>query len=229
MRSTTWSPPTTFDYEVAPELRRDGARRGELREAARIEVGLRSLLTAGGFGAFTDTFEDLGGLHQLPGIAVQRLMADGLRVRRRGRLEERGPRPPVQGDGERATGRDVVHGGLHLPPRSGRPARPRRAHAGDLSEPGRRPAVMRDPPAFDRRTGRSRPAGVRRRPWSRAGRGDDRPGRSPPDRGQHHRCRRSDRGVAPAPGRPGPLAAATRPADRGRGVADRRRRAPYGA
>ena len=60
-----------------PELRPDGARRGELREAARIEVGLRSLLTAGGFGAFTDTFEDLGGLKQLPGIAVQRLMADG--------------------------------------------------------------------------------------------------------------------------------------------------------
>ena len=65
------------DYEVAPDLRRDGARRDELREAARIEVGLRSLLTAGGFGAFTDTFEDLGGLKQLPGIAVQRLMADG--------------------------------------------------------------------------------------------------------------------------------------------------------
>src|SRR4029077_1200483 len=65
------------DYDVARDLRRDGARREELREAARIEVGLRSLLTAGGFGAFTDTFEDLGGLKQLPGIAAQRLMADG--------------------------------------------------------------------------------------------------------------------------------------------------------
>jgi L-arabinose isomerase len=64
-------------YEVVPELRADGARRPELRTAARIEVGLRSLLTAGGFGAFTDTFEDLGGLEQLPGIAVQRLMAEG--------------------------------------------------------------------------------------------------------------------------------------------------------
>jgi len=64
-------------YEVEPALRPDGARRPELRTAARIEVGLRSLLTAGGFGAFTDTFEDLGGLEQLPGIAVQRLMADG--------------------------------------------------------------------------------------------------------------------------------------------------------
>ena len=47
------------------------------RDAARIEVGLRAFLTDGGFGAFTDTFEDLGQLKQLPGIAVQRLMADG--------------------------------------------------------------------------------------------------------------------------------------------------------
>jgi len=65
------------DYAVTPELRAGGARRDELREAARIEVGLRTFLTAGGFGAFTDTFEDLGSLRQLPGIAVQRLMADG--------------------------------------------------------------------------------------------------------------------------------------------------------
>jgi L-arabinose isomerase len=48
-----------------------------LRDAARIELGLRGFLVAGGFGAFTDTFEDLGDLTQLPGIAVQRLMADG--------------------------------------------------------------------------------------------------------------------------------------------------------
>ena len=40
-------------------------------------MGLRSVLLDGGFGAFTDTFEDLGRLRQLPGIAVQRLMADG--------------------------------------------------------------------------------------------------------------------------------------------------------
>ena len=65
------------DYLVAPDLGPDGARRDELSEAARIEVGLRGLLEAGGFGAFTDTFEDLDGLVQLPGIAVQRLMADG--------------------------------------------------------------------------------------------------------------------------------------------------------
>ena len=39
--------------------------------------GLRDFLTDGGFGAFTTNFEDLGGLRQLPGLAVQRLMADG--------------------------------------------------------------------------------------------------------------------------------------------------------
>jgi L-arabinose isomerase len=48
-----------------------------MREAARIELGLRGFLEAGGFKAFTDTFEDLGELRQLPGIGVQRLMADG--------------------------------------------------------------------------------------------------------------------------------------------------------
>jgi L-arabinose isomerase len=64
-------------YELAPALRPDGDRRTSLRDAARIEVGLRSFLEAGGYSAFTDTFEDLGSLVQLPGIGVQRLMADG--------------------------------------------------------------------------------------------------------------------------------------------------------
>jgi L-arabinose isomerase len=64
-------------YDVVPELRRDGASHASLREAAAIEVGLRSFLEAGGYRAFTDTFEDLGELPQLPGLAVQRLMADG--------------------------------------------------------------------------------------------------------------------------------------------------------
>jgi L-arabinose isomerase len=64
-------------YEVVPELRRGGDRHESLRYAARIEAGLRQFLTTGGFGAFTTNFEDLGGLRQLPGLAVQRLMADG--------------------------------------------------------------------------------------------------------------------------------------------------------
>jgi L-arabinose isomerase len=65
------------EYTVAAPLRADGERRAELRDGARIELGLRAFLTAGGFKAFTTTFEDLHGLKQLPGLAVQRLMADG--------------------------------------------------------------------------------------------------------------------------------------------------------
>jgi L-arabinose isomerase len=65
------------EYDVVPELGKGGDRHGSLLEAAYIEQGLRDFLGAGGFNAFTDTFEDLAGLPQLPGIAVQRLMADG--------------------------------------------------------------------------------------------------------------------------------------------------------
>ncbi|MFI5978195.1 L-arabinose isomerase [Streptomyces sp. NPDC051452] len=64
-------------YVLAPELAVGGERHESLRYAARIELGLRTFLTEGRFGAFTTNFEDLGGLRQLPGLAVQRLMADG--------------------------------------------------------------------------------------------------------------------------------------------------------
>jgi L-arabinose isomerase len=64
-------------YEVAPELLPGGARHKALRYGAALELGLRSFLDGGGFGAFTTSFEDLAGLRQLPGLAVQRLMADG--------------------------------------------------------------------------------------------------------------------------------------------------------
>ncbi|MER7166937.1 L-arabinose isomerase [Micromonospora sp. NPDC000207] len=64
-------------YRLAAELRTGGDRHDSLRYAARVEAGLRDFLDAGGFRAFTTNFEDLGGLRQLPGVAVQRLMADG--------------------------------------------------------------------------------------------------------------------------------------------------------
>ncbi|MCU1546433.1 MAG: L-arabinose isomerase [Homoserinimonas sp.] len=64
-------------YDVVPELRRGGDRHNSLRYGAAIELGLRSFLEEGGFGAFTTSFEDLGALRQLPGLAVQRLMAEG--------------------------------------------------------------------------------------------------------------------------------------------------------
>jgi L-arabinose isomerase len=65
------------EYELAADLRAGGARRSSLLEAARIEAGLRAFLGDRGYGGFTDTFQDLHGMSQLPGIAAQRLMADG--------------------------------------------------------------------------------------------------------------------------------------------------------
>jgi len=64
-------------YALTPDLKKGKARHDSIREAARIELGLRAFLTEGNFKGFTTTFEDLHGLRQLPGLAPQRLMADG--------------------------------------------------------------------------------------------------------------------------------------------------------
>jgi len=65
------------EYDVAQVLKPGGAKHDSLREGARIEIGMRHFLQSGNFKAFTTTFEDLYGLAQLPGLAVQRLMRDG--------------------------------------------------------------------------------------------------------------------------------------------------------
>lgn len=64
-------------YRLVASLQKGGAQRSSLYEAAKIELGLKAFLEDGNFKGFTDTFEDLHGLAQLPGIAVQRLMAAG--------------------------------------------------------------------------------------------------------------------------------------------------------
>ena len=64
-------------YTMDADLNKGGARHSSVYEAARIELGMRSFLKKGGFKGFSDTFEDLHGMAQLPGIASQRLMADG--------------------------------------------------------------------------------------------------------------------------------------------------------
>lgn len=64
-------------YVMADALRKNGSRYSSLRDAAKIEAGLSHFLKDGGYDGFTDTFEDLHGLKQLPGIAAQRLMASG--------------------------------------------------------------------------------------------------------------------------------------------------------
>lgn len=65
------------EYKFTDARNRNNAIREKLQEAARIELGMRNFLESGRFNAFTTTFEDLHGLHQLPGLAVQRLMNDG--------------------------------------------------------------------------------------------------------------------------------------------------------
>lgn len=65
------------EYAVVQEMLPGGAKRESLRDAARIELGLRAFLEAGDFKAFTTNFQALHGIKQLPGIAVQRLMAGG--------------------------------------------------------------------------------------------------------------------------------------------------------
>jgi L-arabinose isomerase len=64
-------------YEMSGDLKKGGARHNSIRDAAKIEIGLRAFLENGNFKGFTTTFEDLHGLAQLPGLAPQRLMADG--------------------------------------------------------------------------------------------------------------------------------------------------------
>lgn len=64
-------------YELPEEAQTPGAYQDSIKYQARIELGMRSFLEEGGFTAFTTTFEDLHGLKQLPGLAVQRLMEDG--------------------------------------------------------------------------------------------------------------------------------------------------------
>jgi L-arabinose isomerase len=66
-----------LEYREAYSITKEHDRPEALRVGAKIELGLRAFLEEGGFGAFTDTFQDLHGLGQLPGIATQRLMAEG--------------------------------------------------------------------------------------------------------------------------------------------------------
>ena len=63
--------------KLQADLQKNGSRHDALRDAARIEIGLKTFLEQGDFKGFTNTFEDLHGLLQLPGIATQRLMAQG--------------------------------------------------------------------------------------------------------------------------------------------------------
>lgn len=65
------------DYEIAPAVFTDDYALQMLKNEARLELGMRTFLEKGGFKAFTNCFENLAGLTGLPGLATQRLMAQG--------------------------------------------------------------------------------------------------------------------------------------------------------
>ncbi len=215
---------------VAPELAR-GRRTARVAALRRPDRGRAAAVPDdGGFGAFTTNFEDLGGLRQLPGLAVQRLMADGYGFGGEGDWKTSALLAAVKAMGAGTGRRHLVHGGLHLPLRPGRAEDPRRAHARGLPDDRRRAAVVRDPPARHRRPRGPGAAGVRRR--ARPGRGGrpGRPRRPIPAGGQ--RDRRSSPPDEPLPKLPvaravwEPRAVAL---DLGRVLADRGRAAPHGA
>jgi len=64
-------------YDLMTSLQKGGVKRQSLKDAARIELGIKAFLEDGGFSAYTNTFEDLHGMKQLPGIGSQRMMAAG--------------------------------------------------------------------------------------------------------------------------------------------------------
>ena len=65
------------NYVILEEALNDASKYAAIEEQAKIEIALKGFLVEGGFGAFTTTFEDLHGMKQLPGLAVQRLMEQG--------------------------------------------------------------------------------------------------------------------------------------------------------
>ena len=214
-------------YAVAPELRKAGARHESLLYGARLELGLRAFLEEGGFKGFTTTFEDLHGLRQLPGLAPQRLMADGYGFAGEGDWKTAALVRAMKVMGEGLPGgtsfmEDYTY---HLAPR--RASGARRAHARDLPDDRRGQAQARDSSAFHRRQGGSGPPGVRRADRPGAQREPDRSGRPLPPAGE-----RSDRGrpsrAAEAAGRPRGVGMQARLQDGLRGLDSGRRRASHG-
>jgi L-arabinose isomerase len=146
-------------YAVAEPLRSGGRQRQAMREAARIELGLRRFLEESGSNAFTDTFEDLHGLAQLPGIAVQRLMADGYGFGAEGDWKTPALVRAMKVMSHGLKGGTSFMEDLHLSPekwRSGAWG----THAGGMSVDRRGQAVRGNPSAFHRWQRRPCPAGI---------------------------------------------------------------------
>ena len=189
-------------YDVAAELRPGGERHDSLRYGAAIEIGLREFLTDGGFTAFTTNFEDLAGLRQLPGLAVQRLMADGYGFGGEGDWKTSVILRTTKAMATGRSRRHLVHGGLHLRPGHARLGEdPRRPHARGVPEHRRHPADSGDPPAGHRWARGPGPAALHGSTRTRGRGRHQRHGRPLPAHPQRGHCRRTRRTPAEAPGR----------------------------
>ena len=185
-------------YEVAPELRPGGDRHESLRYGARIEAGLRQFLDRR---RLHRVHHQLRGPRRAAAAAGHgRPAPDGrrLRLRRRGRLEDRGTAAGSEGGGRGAARRHVLHGGLHLPP-GRRPGPVLGAHMLEVcpSIAGERPKLEIHP-LWHRRPGGPGAAGLRRRARAGLGRRPGRPRRPLPLGGQRDRHRRPARAAAAA-------------------------------
>ena len=162
-RSTGWSRSTPTRTRWSPELLPGGDRHESLRYSAQIEVGLREMLARTGARAFTSNFEDLAGLRQLPGMAVQRLMAEGYGFAGEGDWKTAAllrilKAAAVGLPGGTSFMEDYTY---HLGP--GTPKVLGRAHARGLPVDRGRATAGRDPPAGDRRPRGPGADGLRRR------------------------------------------------------------------
>ena len=214
-------------YDVATELQIGKERHQSLRDGAAIELGLRSFLDEGGFGAFTTNFEDLGDLRQLPGLAVQRLMEDGYGFGAEGdwKTAVLVRAAKVMGAGlpggaslmedytyDLTPGRELILG----------------AHMLEVcpSLTTARPTLEIHPLGIGRQ-GRPGPAGVQRRPRSRRGRRAVRRPRPVPAGRERGRGRAAGRAAAEAAGRAGGLAPVAGLPDLGHVLAAGRRGPPH--
>ena len=139
-----------------------------MRYQARIEAALRAFLADGGFGAFTTNFEDLGGLRQLPGLAVQRLMADGYGFGGEGDWKTSALLRVLKVAGAGLPGGTSFMEDYTYDLASGTREDPRRAHARGLPDDHRRAAAGGGAPAGHRRPRGPGPPGVHRRTRRRA-------------------------------------------------------------
>ena len=126
-------------YDVAAELRPAATGTSRCATAPASRLGCARSSTDGGFGVH---HELRGPRRAAPAARPGRAAADGrrLRLRRRGRLEDLGLLRALKVDGGGPARRDLVHGGLHLPPGPRRAEDPRRAHARGLPVHRGRPA-----------------------------------------------------------------------------------------